>query len=83
MGLLSLGKPLTWNEAKKYAEFVQNQGILQFIEIYRNAKERQAECLRWGDEIEYMIVKFDNDKEKVKLALKAKELLEILNDDKN
>jgi glutamate--cysteine ligase catalytic subunit len=51
MGLLSLGKPLSWEETKKYAEHVRQHGIQQFINLYNKHKNRNDECLKWGDEV--------------------------------
>lgn len=51
MGLLSLGTPLVWNEAKQYAEHVRTHGIEQFLNIYRSQKDRQNASLLWGDEV--------------------------------
>ncbi|RWS09698.1 glutamate--cysteine ligase catalytic subunit-like protein [Dinothrombium tinctorium] len=80
MGLLSLGKPLSWEETKKHAEHVRKHGIIQFINLYHQLKDRQDECLRWGDEVEYMIIKFEDEKEKVKVSLKAAEILKIMSE---
>ncbi len=51
MGLLSLGRPLTWEETKKYAEHVRQHGVQQFINLYNKLKNRNDECLKWGDEV--------------------------------
>nr|XP_033792537.1 glutamate--cysteine ligase catalytic subunit isoform X2 [Geotrypetes seraphini] len=78
MGLLSLGSPLSWEETKKYADHVRKHGIAQFLNIYHKVKERQKDVLKWGDEVEYMLVCFDHANQKVRLALKGEEILEIL-----
>lgn len=51
MGLLSLGTPLDWEEAKRHADHVRKHGIQQFIHIYHNLKGRVNDCLKWGDEV--------------------------------
>lgn len=51
MGLLSLGSPLDWSETKKYADHVRKHGILQFLHIYNKLKDRENDCLKWGDEV--------------------------------
>lgn len=51
MGLLTQGTPLTWEEAKKYADHVREHGIIQFLNIYNKVKERQKDVLKWGDEV--------------------------------
>lgn len=53
MGLLSLGTPLAWNEAKEYADHVRKHGIEQFLNIYHSQKDREKQCLLWGDEVRY------------------------------
>uniref|UniRef100_A0A673FLL3 Glutamate--cysteine ligase n=1 Tax=Sinocyclocheilus rhinocerous TaxID=307959 RepID=A0A673FLL3_9TELE len=78
MGLLSQGSPLNWEETKKHADHVRKHGILQFLNIYNKVKERQRDVLKWGDEVEYMLVEMDDNNEKVRLVLNGKDVLEIL-----
>ncbi|EIN11676.1 glutamate-cysteine ligase catalytic subunit [Punctularia strigosozonata HHB-11173 SS5] len=75
MGLLSLGTPLPWEEAKKYADHVREHGITQFLSIWDKLKDRQGDELLWGDEIEYMVVVFDNEEKNAKLSLRQSEIL--------
>lgn len=51
MGLLTQGRPLTWEETKKYAQTVRERGVEQFIQIYKKLKDRRNDCLKWGDEV--------------------------------
>lgn len=51
MGLLSEGSPLTWEETEKYADHVRKHGIIQFVKLYHRLKDRQNDCLKWGDEV--------------------------------
>lgn len=51
MGLLSLGTPLTWEQAKKYADHVRTHGITQFLHTWDRLKDRQGDELLWGDEV--------------------------------
>ena len=51
MGLLSRGRPLSWEETKKNAWIVHRDGILQFIALYRKLKDRKGDTLKWGDEV--------------------------------
>ncbi|CAF2410524.1 unnamed protein product [Rotaria sp. Silwood2] len=78
MGLLTLGHPFNWEETKKYAQFIREHGIEQFIHIYKKLKDRRNDCLKWGDEVEFLMVHFDHEKKKVYLVLKAHEVLPIL-----
>lgn len=51
MGLLSLGTPLPWADAKQYADHVRQHGITQFLNIWDRLKDRQGDELLWGDEV--------------------------------
>lgn len=82
MGLLSEGEPLPWNETKKWADHVRQHGVLQFIELYKKLETRKGDVLKWGDEVEYNLVRFDggNDEtsRKAQLLLRAEEMLKVL-----
>lgn len=80
MGLLSEGSPLSWEETKKLANHVRMHGVNQFINLYKRLRDRQGDVLKWGDEVEYVIVKFDPDKKQAKLSLRAKDILDELNE---
>jgi glutamate--cysteine ligase catalytic subunit len=83
MGLLSLGTPLSWDEAKKYAHHVRKNGIEQFLNIYRHAKDRHRDRLRWGDEIEYMVISYDHKNRNARLSLRVFEIIEALQREEN
>lgn len=51
MGLLSVGTPLSWSEAKELADIVRDHGITQFLNTYNLVKGREKDCLSWGDEV--------------------------------
>uniref|UniRef100_A0A3Q3WYY9 Glutamate--cysteine ligase n=1 Tax=Mola mola TaxID=94237 RepID=A0A3Q3WYY9_MOLML len=80
MGLLSQGSPLNWEETKKVANHIRQHGIIQFLNIYNKVKERQKDVLKWGDEVEYMLVELDDKDEKVRLVLNGGHVLETLQD---
>ncbi|KAH9935686.1 glutamate-cysteine ligase-domain-containing protein [Fomitopsis serialis] len=63
MGLLSLGTPLS------------THGITQFLNIWDRLKDRCGDELLWGDEIEYLVVSFDNEGKNAKLSLRQTEIL--------
>ncbi|KAI0075747.1 glutamate-cysteine ligase catalytic subunit [Panus rudis PR-1116 ss-1] len=75
MGLLSLGTPLAWDDAKKYADHVREHGITQFLHIWDRLKDRAGDELLWGDEVEYQVVVFDNEEKNTKLSLRQSEIL--------
>ncbi|XP_052665884.1 glutamate--cysteine ligase catalytic subunit isoform X1 [Harpia harpyja] len=80
MGLLSQGSPLSWEDTRRHAEHVRKHGILQFLHIYRALRDRHKDVLKWGDEVEYMLVKFDHENKKVRLVLCGEEVLQTLQD---
>lgn len=51
MGLLALGTPLPWTEAKEYADHVRWHGIAQFMNTWDRLKDRSGDELLWGDEV--------------------------------
>lgn len=75
MGLLTEGSPLSWEETKKLANHVREHGIQQFINLYARLKDRQGDVLKWGDEVEYVIVKFDDKNEVAQVSLRADDIL--------
>ncbi|KAG7098839.1 hypothetical protein E1B28_000743 [Marasmius oreades] len=75
MGLLYLGTPLTWEDAKQYADHVRHHGITQFLNIWDRLKDKTGDELLWGDEIEYMVISFDDEKKNAKLSLRQTEIL--------
>lgn len=64
MGLLTQGQPLKWEEVKKYTKIVQDKGIRQFIRLYNGSRNRADGQFKWGDEIEYILLKY-NDKDRI------------------
>ncbi|PAV67901.1 hypothetical protein WR25_24148 isoform B [Diploscapter pachys] len=78
MGLLTKGTPLTWDETVPYIDYIKKHGITQFINMYHRLKARHGDQLKWGDEIEYTIVKFDHENKKVRVSCRAEELLSRL-----
>ncbi|XP_041973973.1 glutamate--cysteine ligase catalytic subunit [Aricia agestis] len=75
MGLLTEGSPLTWKETKALAEHVRQHGVEQFINLYSKLRDRTGDVLKWGDEVEYIIVKFDDENQRATVSLRAAELL--------
>jgi glutamate--cysteine ligase catalytic subunit len=78
MGLLSEGEPLSWEETHKYADHVRQHGVEQFIHLYKKLNERKGDVLKWGDEIEYFVIKLDDDKKQARVSMRAEDLLERL-----
>ena len=78
MGLLSLGTPLAWPDARPLASHVREHGIEQFLALWRKIKDRKGDILLWGDEIEYIVVAFDDETKNAKLSLRQEEILKVL-----
>lgn len=51
MGLLVLGKPLTWQDSKQYGPHVKEHGVTQLINLWKRLKDRDGDQLLWGDEV--------------------------------
>ncbi|BGP25493.1 glutamate-cysteine ligase catalytic subunit [Rhodotorula toruloides] len=81
MGLLALGTPLVWSEAKKHAEYVREHGIEQFLNIWERLKDRTGDRLLWGDEIEYLVISYDDANRNACLSLRQTEILQDLQAD--
>lgn len=83
MGLLALGTPLDWPEAKEHADQVREWGIKQLLEIWNKAKGKESDALLWGDEVEYLVVTHSKDDPRVLLSLRQADILEALASDTN
>lgn len=81
MGLLSLGTPLHWNDSKKLADHVRNNGITQLINSHTISKDRDNDKFYWGDEIEYMMVLVDEENKIAKLAIDYDWVLDNLSEE--
>ncbi|KAI9858434.1 MAG: Zn finger-containing GTPase- Activating Protein for ARF [Vezdaea acicularis] len=81
MGLLALGTPLDWPEAKKDANQVREWGIEQLLSIWRKAKGKERDALLWGDEVEYIVVAYNDKERKALLSLRQADILLALSKD--
>eukprot|EP01094_Clydonella_sp_ATCC50884_P029923 TRINITY_DN9560_c0_g1_i2.p1 TRINITY_DN9560_c0_g1~~TRINITY_DN9560_c0_g1_i2.p1 ORF type:complete len:541 (+),score=143.04 TRINITY_DN9560_c0_g1_i2:242-1864(+) len=75
MGFLADGEAMKWAEASKHADYIRKHGIKQFLHLYRRLKSRCNDTFLWGDEVEYIVCKKDEDKKQVRLKLNAHEML--------
>ncbi|WFD18936.1 glutamate--cysteine ligase [Malassezia caprae] len=78
MGLLSLGTPLAWPDARELSEHVRVHGIEQFLSVWRRMRDRQGDAPLWGDELEYMVVALDPEQRTARLSLRQGEILQRL-----
>lgn len=51
MGQLFQGVPLSWEESQKYADYIREHGITQFLNVWKKEKNRQNDPFLWGDEV--------------------------------
>lgn len=51
MGLLKVGKPYSWDEAREHRQYVRHHGVVQFLNIYNRVKDITNDELLWGDEV--------------------------------
>lgn len=51
MGLLTVGRPLSWECASQHRKYVRDHGVLQFLNTYNRVKNITSEELLWGDEV--------------------------------
>lgn len=51
MGLLTVGKPHSWDNASKYRAYVRQHGVVQFLNTYNRVKDITNDELLWGDEV--------------------------------
>lgn len=78
MGLLSEGEPLSWEDTHKYADHVRQHGVEQFVHLYNRLNARRGDVLKWGDEIEYFVIRIDDATKTAKVSMRAEELLHRL-----
>ncbi|KAH9383747.1 hypothetical protein HPB48_025513 [Haemaphysalis longicornis] len=80
MGLLSQGSSLSWEETKRRSDYVRRRGIAHFIKVYHATCGRRNDPLLWGDEVEYMLVRFDHARRQVQLLLRGADIMRVLNE---
>jgi len=69
---------LPWTETEQLADHVRKHGVHQFIRLWKKLEKRTGDVLKWGDEVEYNLVKMDPDASKASLLLTAHPLLQVL-----
>lgn len=80
MGFLEFGVPLQWYESLSSIEKVKIDGIKQLLHLWQLNRHREDVELKWGDEVEYQLVRLDHDKKEAKLCVDGPEILEELCD---
>ena len=79
MGAGAAGKLLDWQEAKDVADEVRFYGVEQLLALWQRTKDRIGDPLLWGDEIEGLLVSFNDEKKQFTPYLEATEVAQTLN----
>jgi len=74
---------MDWSEAQQYADHVRQHGIAQFLNLFHRLKDRRNDHLLWGDEVEYMLVTFNQEKHEARLSLRALDMLQKLQEEEH
>lgn len=69
---------MKWEDVKKHCEHVREHGIEQLIHIFKANQDVKNKSLLWGDEVEYMVVDFDDQHQSARLSLRQSEILKLL-----
>jgi glutamate--cysteine ligase catalytic subunit len=83
MGIFTFGEPLDWHETKINSEQVHQRGIQQFVNLFHAYKHINSDEFKFGDEVEYTLIKFDHKHKRVHVLLKAHQLIPLLNEQNN
>ena len=67
---------LSWLEIKENLEKIRAKQVKQLIRIYNKHKHLTNDPFKWGDEVEFSLIKFDHENKKCHLLLKSKKILE-------
>jgi len=69
---------MEWEDMVKWQKHVREHGVQQFVRLYNRLKDEPGRTLKWGDEVEYIIVKLDHEGKVARVSLRAQELLKKL-----
>jgi len=69
---------MEWEDMVAWQDHVRKFGVEQFIRLYNKLKNDSGRGLKWGDEVEYIIVKLDHEAKKARVSLRAASLLDQL-----
>ncbi|KAG8714672.1 hypothetical protein FRC09_017370 [Ceratobasidium sp. 395] len=79
MGKLSEGTPLSWEDGLVHAEYIREHGITQFLNLWKRQKDRRNDKFLWGDELEYIVISYDDKNKNARLSLRQSEILDAIN----
>ncbi|KAG8719530.1 hypothetical protein FRC08_002599 [Ceratobasidium sp. 394] len=79
VGHLCEGKPLSWEDGQKHADYIREHGIIQFLNVWKRQKDRRDDEFLWGDELECIVISYDDDNKNARLSLRQSEILDAMN----
>ncbi len=59
-------------------DYIKRHGVKQVINTFQRYKDRTHDSLKWGDEVEYVVVDFHDTDRRVRVCLRGPEILEQL-----
>ncbi|KAF2834522.1 GCS-domain-containing protein [Patellaria atrata CBS 101060] len=78
MGKQIGGAFIKFPETAKIANAVKDKGVSELIHQWKEGMKKKGYPARWGDEVEYMILKFDDTNERVEVTLEQTTILKGL-----
>jgi glutamate--cysteine ligase catalytic subunit len=76
---ISTSEYLDWAEIEQNLDELKARALDELVRIYNNSKDLDNYPFKFGDEIEFSLVKLDHSRKKVYLLLKAASLFDAIN----
>ncbi|KAJ5945372.1 glutamate cysteine ligase [Penicillium verrucosum] len=67
---------LTWKEMQPFIQSAREMAFKQLVLLWQKCKDLDDFLPLWGDEVEYTLVRFDNEERKVTLSASQQQILE-------
>ena len=71
MVLINPGELMSWEEIKQNIDIFRERAVNELLKIFDKFKGIQNDPFKWGDEVEFSLIKFDHKEKKAYLLLKA------------
>jgi glutamate--cysteine ligase catalytic subunit len=68
--------PLTWAEMKKNFPYFRQRAYRDFLYIFNKFKSLDNYPFKWGDEVEFTLLRFDHKAKKCQLLLKSRQFFD-------
>ncbi len=81
MGVLTIGKPLTWNDIQGNLKWHKQQYLHSFINNYLSYQSNTSSGEHFGDELEYNIFTINTSNNRAKISSNMMGLLDKINSD--